>query len=350
MRLLGLDLGTKHIVLAFRDENGKIAHKYEINGYLTIPRADQFTENILKQSAIPYVTRGEEFIAFGSKAEKLAYGFNKTLQRPMAHGGVSMLNEDAQEVIAIIIKSIIGKLKDDATLYFCTTADPINSKNINIDFHRKIVKLIIESYKTDTKKEDGQEIKIAAHHINEARCLIMDQLDGPAIGISWGAGTVTVHAGVMGVQAFEFSIVGSGDWIDIEAAKRFGYEPDNPRKESPETPTTICRRKEKLDLSKLPDDNVDRAIYLMYEILIENVVKQLVIGLQDYKDKFRAADPVPVINAGGTCMPNGFMDIFKRQIDKVKDKLAVPIGTITRAEDPLFAVAHGCLKAAEFHK
>lgn len=350
MRLLGLDLGTKHIVLAFRDGDGKIKERYEINGYLTLPKADQFTENILQRASIPYVTRGDEFVAFGSKAEKLAYTFNKTLQRPMAHGGVSMLNEDAQEVIAIIIKSIIGRLNEDALLYYCTTADPINSKNINIDFHKKIVKLIIEDYRSETKKTSGEEIKITAHHINEARCLIMDELDGPAIGISWGAGTVTVHAGVMGVQAFEFSIVGSGDWIDIEAAKRFGYEPDSPRKESPETPTTICRRKEKLDLTKPPVDNVDKTILLMYEILIENVVKQLVIGLQDNRDKFRAADPVPVINAGGTCMPNGFMGIFQRQIEKVKDKLAVPIGEITRADNPLFAVAHGCLKAAEYHK
>jgi hypothetical protein len=170
---------------------------------------------------------------------------------------------------------------------------------------------------------------------------------GPAIGISWGAGTVTVHAGIFGVPIFEFCIVGSGDWIDVEVAKRFGYDPDHPSKESRETPTTVCRRKEKIDLSKNPEGKLDQAIVLMYEILIENIVSQIVNGFNNNRDKYRFDSPIPIVNAGGTSMPNGFIDILKKKFDEVKDDLCVPIGEIKKSKEPLFAVAMGCLLASE---
>lgn len=344
MKKLGLDLGTKHIVLAWRDGE-QIKHRYEVNGYFILPRADNFTEQLLIRNSIPYVTRQannkSEFIAIGQKAEQLAYSFNKTLSRPMAEGGVSRNDDDAQEVIAIIIKSIIGKLTEDATMYYCTTAKPINNDLLNIDFHKKIVKLIIESYQG--------EAKLMAHHINEARCLVIDQL-GQAIGISWGAGTVTVHAGIFGVPIFEFSVSGSGDWIDTEVAKRFGYNPEHPDRNSIETPTTVCRRKEAIDLTKVPDDKVGQAIYLMYEILIENVVKEICRGFRENKDKCRFDQPTPIVMAGGTCMPNGFLKLFLKKLAEVKDDLVIPVGDVKIADNTLFAVSHGCLLASEMHK
>ena len=339
MKRLGLDLGTKHIVLAYKDESGNVKERCEINGYLILERADDFTEQLLIKQGVPFVRRENELIAIGRKAEKLAYSFNKNLMRPMAHGGVSMFNDDSIEIITMIIKAIIGKLNDDAILYYCTTAAPINA-NVNIDFHRKLVKTIVESYQG--------EAKISAFQINEARCLILDEPE--AIGISWGAGTVTVHAGVLGVPVFEFSIVGAGDNVDEEAAKRFGYDPEHPNNSCQETPTTICRRKEEIDLSKMPEDNVGKAIFLFYEILVENVVKQIVRGLIENKDKFRFDHPLPVINAGGTCMPKGFMDLLKIQIDKVRPQLAIPIGELRKSENPLYAVSHGCLRVAELFK
>ena len=339
MKKLGLDLGTKHIVLSCRNEKDEIVTRYEVNGYMILPRSDQFTEQLLIKQGVPYVPRGDQLIAIGSKAEKLAYSFNKTLLRPMAEGGVSKTDDDAQEIIAIIIRSIIGKLSEDAILYYCTTAKPINSDTFNVDFHKKVVKLIIEGY----------DSKVTAHHINEARCLILEEKE-TAIGISWGAGTVTVHVGIFGVPIFEFSVIGCGDWIDIEAAKRFGYDPDKPGLESNETPTTICRRKETIDLNKMPKDLVGRAIYLMYEILIENVINEIISGFNTNRAKFRFDQPITVINAGGTSMPKGFIQMIKREFEKNKDKLILPIGEIKHTPNPLFSVSHGCLLAAELHK
>jgi hypothetical protein len=147
MKRIGLDIGTKHIVLAYLDENNNRKVRYEVNGYLSFPRGDNFMEQLLLNQKIPFVTRedgkgNKEFIAIGKMAEQLAYSLNRTLCRPMAEGGISKYDEDAQEVIAIIIKSIIGKLTEDTIIYYCTTAKPINNQNLNVDFHRKQVRFL----------------------------------------------------------------------------------------------------------------------------------------------------------------------------------------------------------------
>jgi hypothetical protein len=341
MKNLGLDIGTKHIVMSFR-EGDEVKYRHEINGYLVFDKVDHFLEQLLVKQGVPYVMRGKEIIAIGSKAEQLAYVMNRTLRRPMAEGGLNKNDEDAQEIVAIIIKSIIGKLHDDCTLYYCTTAKPINNDNLNIEFHKKVVKLIIESYVQEKES-------INAFHINEARCLVIEE-QGCAIGISWGAGTITVHVGMFGVPIFEFCVVGAGDQIDIETAKRFGYDPSKPDMPSRETPTSVCRKKEKIDLSKVYDDKVSQAICLMYEIIIENIVAGIIDGFNANRDKFKFDQPIPIINAGGTSMPIGFVNLFKKKLDDRKSDIFIPLGDVRMSPDPLFAVARGCLLAAEMHK
>ena len=149
---------------------------------------------------------------------------------------------------------------------------------------------------------------------------------------------------------FGMVVHNSGDWIDIEVAKRFGYDPDHPGRDSRETPTTVCRKKEKMDLSKDPDNKLEQAIKLMYEILVENVVGQIVKGFNENRDKYRFDSPIPIINAGGTCMPSGFIELISKKINDVSKDLCVPIGEIRKAHEPLFAVSRGCLLAAELHK
>lgn len=350
MDKLGLDIGTKNIVLSVREQGGRIRTIHEVNGYITIRKDDQFTENLLKKQNIPFFPYGDELIAIGTKAENLAYMFNKTLQRPMAEGALSREDESAQEIMAIIIKSIIttsiGKdIKPNTILYYCTTAKSLNDTKLNIDFHKKIIKIMIEKY-------IGKD-KIKSHHINEGRCLILSQLKpetdtGAAIGISWGAGTITIHAGYAGIPIFEFSLVGAGDKIDQDAAIRFGYDPQKPNGNYKETPTTISKIKQEMDLTQDHENRIEQTIKIMYEILIENVVTGIINGFKENRDKIRFPHPVPIINGGGTAMPKGFIDLLTKEFQRHTD-ISVPIGDITLVPDPLYAVSKGALIAAEAH-
>jgi hypothetical protein len=338
---LGLDLGTKTIVLAKRTEDGKPVFKHEINGFFEFGKPDKFTKNLLLTQKIPFVERSGKFYALGSKAEKLAYAFNATLKRPMAEGTVSEESE-AINIMASIVQAIIGKLDDDAVLYYCVPADAIN-KDTNVQFHNKIAQLVIESYKRS-------DARITATSINEARAIAIGSGKQLAIAISWGAGMVNVCYSMYGVPVFEFSLVGSGDWIDVQSAMRFGYNPKDPGKNSHESPTTICRRKEAIDLTKSADSMeniVDKTIALHYQILIENVVDGIIDGFNRNIDKARIDEPIPFIMAGGTASPPGFVEYFEKVLRT--RELPFEVSEISVNQRPLFAVAEGCLIAAELH-
>lgn len=338
---LGLDLGTKTIVLARRKENLEPAFKHEINGFYEFSKPDQFTKNLLVNQKIPFVERNGKFYALGSKAEKLAYAFNGTLRRPMADGTLSG-EEEAINIMASIVQAIIGKLDEDALIYYCIPADAIN-KSTNVQFHNKIAQLIIESYRKS-------EASIRAYPINEARALAVGSGKDLAIAISFGAGMVNVCYCMFGMTVFEFSLVGSGDWIDIQSAMRFGYDPKDPGKESRESPTTVCRRKEEIDLTKSAselENIVDKTVVLHYQILIENVVKGIINGFNKNIDKARIEQAIPIIIAGGTASPAGFGEYFEKILRQ--QTLPFEVSEVIVHPRPLFAVAEGCLVAAELH-
>lgn len=340
MKKIGLDLGTKTLVAAFRDENDKIVFKQEINGFFKLNQSDNFTKNMLISQKVPYIEIDNQFIALGGKAEKLAYAVNKTLLRPMAEGTVSK-EQEAIKIMATIVQALIGKLDEDAILYYSIPSDALNKKT-NVGYHDKIAKMIFDNY----KKSDA---KIKSYPINEARALAICSQEQMVIAISWGAGMVNACYTMFGIPLFEFSLVGSGDWIDTEAAKQFGYDPDNPRGRSEYTPTSIAQAKHKIDLNTPIDEmnRVDQAIALHYQLLIEKVVQGIIDGFNDNSDKVNVEGAVPIVMSGGTSSPEGFTEYFSSIISKCE--LPFEISEIKRMDKPLYSVAEGCLLAAEAH-
>lgn len=161
---------------------------------------------------------------------------------------------------------------------------------------------------------------------------------GPFLTIhNCGAGMINVCYANMSVPVFQFSLVNSGDWIDERAAKAVG-----------ESPTFINKEKHKINLLKEPENMIERAIQTQYRLMIENTVK----GIKDGFDtaakkgkKVRTDHPVDIVVAGGTASPEGFDKLVKETIDEVG--LPIEIGEIRRPKDHLYAVARGCLRAAE---
>jgi activator of 2-hydroxyglutaryl-CoA dehydratase len=82
--------------------------------------------------------------------------------------------------------------------------------------------------------------------------------------------------------------------------------------------------------------------------MIENVVKGIVDGFKQNESKAKSNKPMPIVIAGGTSMPNGFVEMFKKCIDVLK--VPFEIGNVYRAEEPLYAIASGCLLASEMHE
>ncbi len=341
MRRIGLDVGTKNIVLAYR-EGDEIKFKREINGFCLLPK-DGTTKNILRDLKIPNIPSpdGKHVIALGSKAEDIAYTFGTSLRRPMERGTLSVSETEAMDIMSVIVRAMIGKVEQDTTLYYCIPADAIN-EDTNVAYHQKIVQLIIDGHK---KVEPN--VKLDAYPINEARALAMSQFsDKTGIAISFGAGMVNVSFCLYGMPVYEFSIVGSGDWVDYQSARATGLLEDINGVKRPKA--LVAKTKENIDLGAEPKDNLERAIILNYEILIENVAKAVVSGFKNNEKQARASRPMPIVCAGGTSMPAGFIDLFEKVF--ASSEMPFEVGEIRRAEAPLYSVAEGCLVAAEAHE
>jgi len=358
MKNLGIDVGTKTIVVAFR--NGEqTEYISEINGYYPFERCTPFIKNMLND---PNKVRSDgtsrparwfeldgKAIVLGRDAEEFAYSKNDTLLRPMAEGGIAA-DEEAMTVLASIVQGLIsmaekeiGKFEDKVKLCYCTTAPAIN-KESNIDYHKRVVNLVIEGYES--------EADISHENIKESHAIVIDMSqDGTGIGISWGAGTVTVSYVKYGLEVYSFCWVGAGDWIDTQVAMRHGYDPqalNTMKKKYKETPTTVAKKKCDVDLTPGVDYSGDRLamdIVLHYDVLINQVIEGIVAGFEQNESEARIEDAIPIFMAGGTSSPSGFVERCKLKFEETEPPFKV--GDISRAADPLYSVATGCLKAAE---
>ena len=342
MKRVGLDVGTKNIVLASRDGDD-VKFSRQVNGFCRIERVDGIAKTTLKDLKVPTIVSadGKALIALGSKAEEIAYTFGSSLRRPMERGVLSISEKEAMEIMAVIVRTMIGKIEQDTILYYCIPADAINAET-NVAYHQKIVQMIIDGH---TKLDSSAKLK--AFPINEARALVLAEFkDKTGIGISFGAGMVNVSFCLFGMPVYEFSIVGSGDWIDYEVARQVGMLEDIDHIKRPKA--LVTKAKEEADLSKPPTDNLQRAIYINYQILIEKVARAIVEGFRLNEKQARAQRPMPIVLAGGTSMPNGFTEMFKTVFNTAD--IPFEIGEIKRSENPLYAVAEGCLIAAEAHE
>jgi len=358
MKHLGLDIGTKTVVVAFRN-GGKVDYISEINGYWPFERATPFVENMLND---PNKIRSDgtqrparwikldsgQLVVLGRDAEEFAYAKNDTLLRPMAEGGISP-DEEALTVLASIVHGLLetaehelGKFEDGVRICYCTTATAIN-KDTNIQYHERVVNMILESYKTKSK--------LTYTSVKESHAIVLNMSDdGTGIGISWGAGTVTVSYVRYGIEIYSFCWVGAGDWIDEQVAMRHGYNVERSKtrtKVAKETPTTVSKRKMDVDLTpgKEPEDRVGLDIALHYDVLISQVIDGIVSGFNEHESQARIDGGINVYMAGGTSSPKGFAKRVERKFDEKNPPFEINL--ITCHEKPLYCVAEGCLRAAE---
>ncbi|MEW6216026.1 MAG: hypothetical protein AB1478_12620, partial [Nitrospirota bacterium] len=155
------------------------------------------------------------------------------------------------------------------------------------------------------------------------------------IGISLGAGMVNVCLSYISVPIFKFSVTKAGDWIDQQVAVAVD-----------EAASRVSAIKESsLDLSKERDlSKIESAFSIYYNHLIEYVIENIKQEFNKVGGMPGMVEPMTIVLSGGTSLPNGFRERFKKILDQLK--LPVPIGEVRMAAQPLRSVAKGALIAA----
>lgn len=329
---IGFDCGTYNLICARRGEDkNEIKYRKEVNAFLDVQLEQRHAFNMLKASGVPLIEREKVAYIVGDAAVNFAYAMPQlSLKRPMKDGCLNPVEKDAFRILSIMMHSLVGEVdKDKDVVYYSVPANAVNMTT-DADYHQKILESILKAYKVNGKT-------ITPYAINEGLALVYAELGHKAftgIGISFGAGMVNFCYSIFSHPVFNFSIVNSGDWIDEQAAKAAG-----------ETPTTINKLKQKIDLTKLPTNVAERAIQGQYRIMIERTMSEIKKAILDAGNSVRVENPVDIIIGGGTASPPGFVETLQ-EVVKGMD-FPVPVGEIKKPQDHLYAVARGCLVAAE---
>jgi len=190
-------------------------------------------------------------------------------------------------------------------LYYSVPANGINQET-DADYHGKVLEAMFRSYRSD------KGYKLDPHPINEALALVYAELGNKnwtGLAASFGAGMINVCYAIYGAPIFQFSIVNSGDWIDKMASKAIGEE----------TTTYVNREKMHADLTvDNPSSLVQRAIKTQYEIMIQHTVSGIRKGIEEMGNKARSEQPIDMVIAGGTSMPKGFDQLFRKILEQSK--------------------------------
>ena len=317
---VGLDVGTMNLVSARKYASG-IETKRIRDAFLDLPPT---SKKMLKLSGVSYVEREDELLILGDAALDTANIFGKEARRPLQDGLVSSNEVDSLEVLALLVKNVLGDpMDEDEVCYFSVPAAPIDQPNRDVIYHQGVFERIIS--------ECGFE-PIAS---NEAMAVIFAETakeNFSGIGISFGSGMTNVALAVNSIEGLSFSVARGGDWIDKGASSSIGS-----------TAARICSIKESgIDLSN-PQNREEEAIAFYYRNLISYAIDNIAKQFNLIKNQFALPKPIPIVVSGGTSLAGGFMDLFEEVFNKKKKRFPIEITEVRHASDPFNAVAHGML-------
>jgi hypothetical protein len=320
---IGLDVGTMNILSARRGAKG-IEIRRMRDAYLSLPPN---AKKMLKLSGQSFVERDDDVVILGDAALETANIFGKEPKRPLAAGMVASGDPESMEVLALLLKNVLGEPKVAGEVcYYSVPAEPIDCPDKDIIYHKGILGKII--------KECGY----TPYSSNEAMGIIYSETakEGfSGLALSWGSGMVNVALAINTIEGLSFSLSRSGDWIDKGVAQSIGS-----------TQARICAIKEQgVDLLA-PKDRTQEAIAFYYRSLIDYTLDKFVEKFKTIEGKFALTKPIPLIVSGGTSMAGNFVEIFKQQFNNVQKKFPVQISEIRHANEPLNAVAYGMLVQA----
>ena len=325
---VGLDIGTMNIVSARSGDQGKYDTVRIRVAFIDL---DLEAKKTLRLSKVDYVEKDGRLIVIGDSALNMVNLFKRELRRPLSRGVISAGEIEAQQILSLLIKHVLGKEPRTAGehCYYSVPAAPIDDPEQDVIYHTEVFKKIVA--------EHGY----TPHSANEAMAIIYSQCPNEnfsGLAVSFGSGMCNVALAYQTVCGLSFSVARGGDWIDNHAAKAMGS-----------TSARMCSIKEKgINLAHPEPGNRDvEAIALYIRSLIKYCLENIAIQFKKVQTSIDLPEPIPFVVSGGTTKAGGFLEVFKEEFEAIQKKgFPIPIKEIRAAKDPMTAVAEGLLVLA----
>src|SRR5918911_1942889 len=263
---------------------------------------------------------------YGNDSDFFASFLDTDARRPMSFGLLNPREENSQKMIQNIIQLMIPRAKKGEVLCFSVPGKG-EGVNGNLVYHEAVLKNFLQSLGYNAKP------------LNEGQAVVFSELQEEnftGIGVSFGGGMCNVSVSFMSMPMITFSIPKGGDYIDQNVTEVLG-----------EANTTKVRleKEENLDLSRPPKDDLSRALHIYYEDVLQTLIDRLRAEFSASSQLPKIDRPMPVVLAGGTAKPTGFLQKFEQML-VAGGEFPIEISDVRMAKDPLTATAHGCYIAA----
>lgn len=321
---VGLDVGTMNFVSARRSGN-KVSTSRVRNAFLDLSPDHK---RMLKISKTSFVEVDGKLLVIGDEALQTANMFNREARRPMSGGVIAAGEIDAQSVIGLMMKSILGSpFSQGEKCCYSVPAPAVDVQGSDITYHEKVLGKILS------------ELGYSPEPVNESLAIVVSECaktNFSGLGISYGSGMTNVCLSYNAMSALEFSLGRGGDWIDNGAARAVGS-----------TAGKICSIKESGIDILAPSGREAEAISMYIENLIDYTISSVTSHFTKVRGEIMVPNPIPIVVSGGTSMAKGFMDKFRSRFEAHKGKFPIEISEIRHAQDPMTAVASGLLVLAQ---
>jgi hypothetical protein len=321
---VGLDIGTSRIVVARSAEKDSQCDA-QLNAFITLPHS-KLAEQLLTGQNVFHEVHGDEIVVAGNDAEKFAEIFHVEARRPMIDGMLNPHEPHSLTVIRRIIMRLLGKPPAGESQKVCFSVpapDPVDAGNL--------------AYHERSCREILSELGFQATAINEGLAVVFAELESSnytGIGISCGSGMCNVCLAVLSVPVISFSIPKAGDFIDSHAAEATGEVSHRIR----------VRKEHSFSLNGFGGDLVQNALTVYYEEVVHSLLSALRENLSAARRLPRLDNPIPLVLSGGTVMPRGFFEFFKKVLNTCE--LPVRLSEVRMSAEPLSSTARGALMAA----
>ena len=231
----------------------------------------------------------------------------------------------SQQILQMIIKRLIPQTRKGEMLCFSVPGKGVGA-NGNLVYHEAVLKSFLNSLGYNAKA------------VNEGQAVVFSELQDEnftGIGISCGGGMCNVSISFMAMPVVSFSIPKGGDYIDSNVAEVLN-----------ETFTRVrLFKEEKLDLFRPAKDDLSRALNIYYEDVLQTLIDRLRSELRASGQLPKFTRPMPIVLAGGTAKPAGFLQKFESMLHAGGD-FPIEISDVRMSKNPLTTTAHGCYIAA----
>ncbi|MCI0559063.1 MAG: rod shape-determining protein, partial [Nitrososphaera sp.] len=296
---VGLDVGTSFLVTGRFGSDGKIHFKKMRDCFLELepksPINKKFIQKGLDDRKAPYLEKNDCFYVLGEDAFLMANERHVNTRRPMHRGVLSPTEKEAFPILKELIGRLVGKPRvENERLVFSVPAKPIDADFDQL-FHQDMIRSFIKTLGFDP------------HPMNEAEALAYSELLDSGltgIAISCGAGMMNVAVLSSGDPVVTFSTSKSGDWVDQQAAIATNM-----------TNSIIQQEKEGPDIDLMhptAGNQLHAAISVYYGNLLVYTLEQIAYDLSRSPALPKFSEPIPLVVAGGTSLPTGFIEKFEQ--------------------------------------